>query len=169
MPDCPANSACLDLLSDVPASGAGRRLRVLLPLPLAGALDYRARDGEPVPEPGRFVRVTLGPRQVVGVVWDGVGDDLAEDRLKPVTEILPTPPLPEELRRFVERVAGYTLAPPGAVLSMVMRNETALLPPTPRRVCAITEVGRAILAESPPPRALTPARKRVLATLRDGG
>ena len=127
MPDCPANSA-RRLISGEPAADAGRRLRVLLPLPLAGTLDYRAPEGEAVPEPGRFVRVTLGPRRIVGVVWDGEGDDVPDERLKPVAEILPTPKLPAELRRFVERVAAYTLAPPGAVLRMTMSIEAALTP-----------------------------------------
>src|SRR3984957_14151145 len=169
MPDCAANSAAADL-TPVPGSGeAGGRVRVLLPLPLAGPLDYRAVAGEPALEPGRFVRVTLGPRQVVGVVWDGDGEDVDEARLKPVGEILPTPALPEELRRFVDRVAAYTLAPPGAVLRMTMSIEAALTPPAPRRVCAITEAGRAVLGESPAPKALTAPRRRALETLRDTG
>ena len=82
--------------------------------------------------------------------------------------MLPAPPLPAELRRFIERVAAYTLAPPGMVLSMAMRSEAALLPPTPRRVCAITEAGTAALAESPPSKRLTPGRRRVLDALREG-
>ena len=57
------------------------------------------------------------------------------ERLKPVIEILPTPPLRPELRHFIDRVAAYTLAPPGAVLRMAMSVEEALLPPPPRRVC----------------------------------
>ena len=48
------------------------RVRVLLPLPLAGAARLRGvRKGRRAPPPGSFVRVTLGPRQLVGVVWDG--------------------------------------------------------------------------------------------------
>jgi hypothetical protein len=45
-------------------------LRVLLPLPLAGAYDYRA-DPEAGLQPGDFVRVPLGSRVALGVVWDG--------------------------------------------------------------------------------------------------
>jgi primosomal protein N' (replication factor Y) len=162
-------------MADGPASlggpegrdGVGERLRVLLPLPLATALDYRMPNGEPRPEPGRFVRVRLGSRILVGVVWEGEGGDgIAEDRVRPIAELLPTPPLPAELRRFIERVAGYTLTPPGMVLRMAMSIEAALLPPAPRRVCAITETGRAALTEAPP-RRLTPARRRVLELLCD--
>ncbi|HVC56641.1 MAG TPA: primosomal protein N' [Stellaceae bacterium] len=145
-------------------------VRVMLPLPLPEPLDYLAPEGMAAPEPGRFVRVALGPRRVIGVVWDGTpGLDLPCERLKPIGEILATPPLRPELRRFVERVAAYTLAPPGAVLRMAMSVEAALLPPPPRRVCAATEAGRAALAESGPGARLTAARRRVIAALCDGG
>ena len=61
-----------------------------------------------------------------------------------------------ELRRFVDRVAAYTLAPPGAVLRMAMSVAEALLPPPPRRVCAIS--GRARGARrARPGKPLTPA------------
>ncbi|HWB52030.1 MAG TPA: primosomal protein N', partial [Stellaceae bacterium] len=146
-------------------AAAGARLRVLLPVPLPAALDYRAPPDEALPEPGRFVRVDLGPRRLIGVVWEGEGDDLDEKRLRPIGEVLPTPPLSAELRRFIDRVAGYTLAPPGMVLRMAMSVEAALLPAASRRVCAITEAGRAALAGAAAK--LTPARRRVLALLRD--
>jgi len=145
---------------------AGERLRVLLPLPLPSALDYRALDGAPPPEPGRFVRVSLGPRRVIGVVWEGDADDVPDERLRPIVEVLPTPPVPAELRRFIDRVAAYTLAPPGMVLRMAMSVEVALLPPTPRRVCRITAAGLAALG-APPSKQLTPARRRVLDMLRE--
>src|SRR5580700_1522535 len=154
MADCPAS-----LAGPPDALIAANRLRVLLPLPLPAALDYRALDGEAPPEPGRFVRVSLGPRKLIGVVWEGEGDDVAEERLRPIIEVLPTPPLPAELRRFIDRVAGYTLAPPGMVLRMAMSIEAALLPPAPRRVCTATEAGRAAFAE-PPSKKLTPGRRR---------
>jgi primosomal protein N' (replication factor Y) len=163
MADRPANCASL-----AEAPFEARRVRVLLPLPLPAALDYRVPPGETTPDPGRFVRVTLGPRQLIGVAWEGEPDEVAAERLKPIVELLPTPPLPAELRHFIDRVAAYTLSPPGMVLSMAMRSEAALLPPTPRRVCAITKAGTAALAESPPSKRLTPGRRRVLEMLRDG-
>jgi primosomal protein N' (replication factor Y) len=60
---------------------AARRVRVLLPLPLPEALDYLAPELPP-PEPGSFVHVPLGQRTLAGVVWDGVGDELPEERLE---------------------------------------------------------------------------------------
>src|SRR5580658_6576405 len=161
MAEAPATLACPEA-----APVAGNRLRVLLPVPLPAALDYRAPEGETPPEPGRFVRVNLGPRKLVGVVWEGESDDVAEDRLRPIGEVLPTPKLPDELRRFIDRVAGYTLAAPGVVLRMAMSIEAALLPPAPRRVCVITDAGRAAL-QGPPSKKMTPARRRVLEILRD--
>src|ERR1700688_3785577 len=141
MADCPANNGALeDSLAQ-----ARDRVRVLLPLPLPAALDYGLPDGEAAPEPGQFVRVSLGPRQLIGVVWEGEADDVPAQRLKPIAELLAAPPLPAELRRFIERVAAYTLAPPGMVLSMAMRSEAALLPPPPRRVCVIIDAGATAL------------------------
>ncbi len=161
MADCPANSAKLKA-----APVAANRLRVLLPLPLPAALDYRAAQGEAAPEPGRFVRVDLGTRRLIGVVWGDGDAEVADERLRPVGDVLPTPPLPEALRRFVDRVASYTLSPPGMVLRMAMSVEAALIPPAPRRVCAITVDGVAALA-GPPSKNLTTARRRVLEGLND--
>ncbi len=163
MADCPAS-----LAGPHDAPGAVNTLRVLLPLPLPAALNYRAINGEAPPEPGQFVRVNLGPRRLIGVAWEdsGEGGEVPEERLRPIVEVLPTPPLPAELRRFIDWVAQYTLAPPGMVLRMAMSIEAALLPPTPRRVCAITEAGVAALAE-PPGKTLTQARRRVLDLMRE--
>ena len=146
---------------------AARRVRVLLPLPLPEALDYRIGDAAAMPEPGSFVRVPLGGRSRIGVVWDGEGSNLAPDRLKPVAEILPLPPLGAPLRRFVERVADYTMASPGAVLRMAIGVAEALPPPRPRRLCAISPAGLAALADAAPGARLTAARRRVLETLRE--
>jgi primosomal protein N' (replication factor Y) len=165
MADWPANSAG----GGVDRFGGERRLPVMLPLPLPEPLDYLAPEVGPLPEPGSFVRVDLGPRRLVGVVWQGGGGGLAVERLKPVLEVLPTPPLRPELRRFVERVAGYTMAPPGMVLRMTMSVEEALLPPAPHRVCAITPAGLEAVGPGEAGAKLTAARRRVLDALRDSG
>jgi len=165
MPDLAANSAGEEIVRPHPA-----RLRVMLPLPLPEALDYLAPEGIAVPEPGCFVRVGLGSRHLVGVVWEGeAGEALPVDKLKPILEVLPTPPLPPEIRRFLDRVAAYTLAPPGMALKMAMSVEDALLPRAPRRVCAITPAGLAMLESAEPQAKLTAARRRVLQVLRDEG
>jgi primosomal protein N' (replication factor Y) (superfamily II helicase) len=145
-----------------------RHVRVLLPLPLPAALDYLAPEGMALPEPGSLVRVPLGTRLLVGAVWDGAGGELPVERLKTIVETLPVPNLRPELRRFVERVAAYTMAPPGAILRMMMSVAEALEPPRPRRLCAAASAGLAALSDAPPKLRLTPARRRVLEALRDG-
>lgn len=137
------------------------RLRVLLPLPLADAYDYRAPAGGSV-APGAFVIVPLGRRQAIGVVWDGTPDPaLAESRLRDVEQLLDVPPMTETLRRFVDWVAAYTLSPPGAVLRMAMSAPSALEPRAPQ-----TGWRR---ASTPPEGArITPPRRRVLDVLADG-
>ena len=136
MPDDHASSREPSPIGGGEQETAARRVRVLLPLPLPEALDYLAPEGASPPEPGSFVNVPLGQRSLTGVVWDGAGDELPEERLKPIIETLPTPRLQPELRRFVERVAAYTMAPPGSVLRMTMSVPEALQSPRPRRLCA---------------------------------
>ena len=70
MPDSPANSG------ESEHALAGRKVRVMLPLPLPDPLDYLVPEGSAIPEPGSFVRVTLGSRRVIGVVWEGEGASL---------------------------------------------------------------------------------------------
>ncbi len=172
MPDCPANSSA-DSDTEVAPPAAPSAVRVMLPLPLPEALDYLAPAAAAIPAPGSFVRVPLGARRLIGVVWEKAGEAASlivpVERLKPVIETLPTPRLQPELRAFIDRAAAYTLSPPGMVLRMAMSVEEALLPPPPRRVCAATAAGVAALAESLPVKALTAARRRVLEALRDGG
>jgi primosomal protein N' (replication factor Y) (superfamily II helicase) len=140
-------------------------VRVLLPLPLPEALDYRVGAGNAAPGPGSFVRAPLGSRNVVGVVWDGEAGGLAPDRLRPIGASLPLPPLDPPMRRFVGRVADYTMTPPGAVLRMVISVPEALEPRRPQRRCTITPAGLAALADAAA--TLTPTRHRALEALRD--
>ena len=146
----------------ISSTGRRRRVRVLLPLPLAGAFDYRVAPACRL-EAGDFVAVPLGGREVTGVVWEARpserGAEVEESRLKDVAARLEMPPLPADLRRLVDWVANYTLSPPGAVLRMAMNVPRALTPPPPRTAYALG---------GPLPERLTPARRRVLAVLADG-
>ena len=143
----------------------GQRVKVLLPLPLAGPLDYRLRDGEPVPVPGTFVEVPLSGRIANGVVWDGptvkLGKIVAFKKLKPIASTLDVPPMGEDLRRFVDWVSAYTLANQGAVLRMCLSSPAALKPvPTARHFIGKDAVPDGVR--------LTPARENILAVLADG-
>lgn len=128
------------------------RVAVLLPLPLAGAYDYRVGD-QPVAA-GEFVVVPLGKREVVGVVWGAASGELESDRLRVIGQRLDCPPLPEVTRKFVDWVAAYTLAAPGAVLKMAMSVPSALEPARPLHAVR--------LAPTLPDMKMTEARRRVL-------
>ncbi|WP_052473326.1 primosomal protein N' [Paramagnetospirillum magnetotacticum] len=102
----------------------GQRVAVMLPLPLGGAYDYAVGD-QPL-RSGDFVEVPLAGRLVAGVVW-GMGDGKVDGaKLRPVARKLAAPSLPEVSRRFIDWVASYTMAPPGAVLKMAMSVASAL-------------------------------------------
>ncbi len=135
-----------------------RRVSVLLPLPLSEAYDYWL-PGHLAAPPGSFVRVPLGRRELVGVVWGEGGGHVADEKLKDVRARLPAPPMTAPLRDFVDWVAGYTLTPPGAVLRMAMNVPEALEPPRPR-----TAYGKGSIE----PERMTAARARVLAEIADG-
>ncbi len=134
---------------------------MLLPLPLAGAYDYVVPEGLSL-HPGEFVIVPLGPREVLGVVWGKGTDDLDSSKLKEVVEgLAEAPALPEAVLRFVDWVAAYTLAPPGAVLRMAMSVPSALEPP---RLAA----GYRFARMPEPGERMTAQRKRVIELLAEG-
>jgi primosomal protein N' (replication factor Y) len=102
------------------------RVSVLLPLPFESPFTYEA---EAALTPGTLVRVPLGSRQMVGVVWDTKPD--AAVRTRKVAEILEFPKFPAVLMEFIEWVAGYTLARKGDVLALALKE--SLLRPAPAR------------------------------------
>src|SRR5258708_872923 len=111
MPDRHASSGAVG--APAASARAAVRLSVLLPLPLAGVYDYLAPRGLAL-QPGDFVVVPLGNRQILGVAWGDATGDVPAAKLKAVIERLPAPPMREELRRLIDWVASYTLAPAGA-------------------------------------------------------
>ena len=144
------------------AVAAARTVAVLLPLPLPEPYDYAVPEGLAV-EPGQFVLVPLGSRQVLGVAWGSARGEVAIERLKPVAEVVDVAPLPEVERRFIDWVAAYTVTPPGAVLRMAMSVHGALEPPRPVLAYAAAESNPEQL-----PIKLTPARQRVMDLLIGG-
>ena len=100
---------------------AKRIVDVLVPVALDQAYSYRAPAGLEL-SPGDLVTVPLGSRECTGVIWgEGSARPGLDNRLKDVSEKLDIPPLKGELRRFVDWVADYTLAPRGMVLGMCLR------------------------------------------------
>jgi primosomal protein N' (replication factor Y) len=132
------------------------RAGVLLPLPLAGAYDYKLS----VPaRRGQIVAAPLGPRTSIGVVWGDAAGGVAETRLKEAIPLDGEPALPPGLCDFVDWVAQYTLTLPGMVLAMALRSRQAFEPES-ARVAYIKGEGA--------PKKLTPARQRVLEVAANG-
>lgn len=118
-------------MSDAPAlflDGNSTRVRCLIFNAALGPLDYRVPAGMTV-EPGSVVIAPLGPRQIIGVVWDAdrlPATEVPEGRLRPLLKVLPVPPLPAPLRRLIEWTADYYLAPLAAVARMALSSNAAL-------------------------------------------
>lgn len=124
-----------------------------------GVLDYRVPAGMTV-EPGSVVVAPLGPRQIVGVVWEPErlpAAEVPEAKLRPLLGVLPVAPLRAELRRLIEWTADYYCAPVSAVARMALASGAAL------RGGGTTTEYRLVEA-SPPPR-LTPQRAKALEAL----
>src|SRR5258708_3566755 len=137
-----------------------RVVDVLVPVALDQAYSYRVPDGIEL-APRDLVAVPLGARQATGVVW---AENLnpnprLDNRMKDVEAKLDIPPLKEELRKFVDWVAGYTLSSRGMVLRMCLRMGEHL---GPERV----RIGVRLIGA--PPKRMTPARRRMIELLSDG-
>ena len=105
------------------------RARVLLLNAALGPLDYRVPH-EMVAPPGTIVVAPLGPRQLVGVVWEENAfpdvESVGDNRLRNLLSTVDALPIPETLRRLIEWTADYYLAPPAAVLRMALASMSAL-------------------------------------------
>ena len=135
------------------------RVGVLLPLPLVGVYDYLA-PSELDLAPGDFVVVPLGNRHLAGVIWGDASGEVEVSRLKSVEDRCQAPPMAESMRRFVDWVAAYTMASPGAVLRMAMSIPEALEPAPPMQAFAAVD--------DAPELRMTAARQRVLAVIGEG-
>lgn len=153
-----------------PASDGPQIVDVLLPVALDRAYSYAVPEGMALAA-GDVVRVPLGKRESVGVVWAVRGEAMgrtmgeeAHERLRHVIGRIDVPPYGERLRAFLDWIAWYTLAPRGLAMKLALRvpdggeDHARMLEP-PR-------IG--VRLAGAPPRRMTPARARVLATIRDG-
>ena len=104
------------------------RVRVLVLNAALGPLDYRVPHGMSAP-PGAIVSVPLGPRQMLGVVWEAERlptEEIGDNRLRNILAVADAPPIPAPLRRLVEWTADYYLAAPASVLRMAVPSHSAL-------------------------------------------
>lgn len=153
---------------------AGHRLSVLVPRPFDGPLDYRS---DRLLAPGTLVRVPLGRQELTGCVWDGEpahlpvdfrpvsrGKTFAFAKLRPISAVLEhVPPLPDDLRQFIDWVAAYGLSAPGMVLAIALR--------VPAQAGSMKPLMGWMRKPGPLPDTLrlTPARRAVLEALEQGG
>ena len=104
------------------------RVRCLVFNAALGPLDYRVPAGMAV-EPGSVVEAPLGPRRIVGVVWEAErlpATEVPDAKLRPLLEVLPVPPLRAPLRRLIEWTADYYVASLAAVARMALSSGAAL-------------------------------------------
>lgn len=104
-----------------------RVVPVLVPMPAERPYSYMVPEGMKV-QPGSIVRVPLGPRQVAGIVCEGVTDIVDAKKLRPISEVFDCPAVNLEMMRFMRWAADYTLSPPGMVARMVLRAPAAFDP-----------------------------------------
>ena len=136
----------------------GQAMGILLPLPLAGAYDYKLPAGVTA-QRGALVAAPLGTRESLGVVWGPAEGTVGDNRLKVAVPLEGAPVLPAGLCDFVDWVAEYTLNPSGAILAMALRSRGAFEPESMRTAYVRGDVMPARMSEP---------RKRVLAIAQDG-
>lgn len=138
----------------------GHRAQVLVPYPLSRAYDYLVPQNMAV-SAGDYVRVPLGKRDTIGVVWTtDAGDDKVDPaKLKSVLQKFTFDPMPQVHRQFVEWVARYTMSDVGSVLKMSLSAPEALQPPKSVPVFTLTDNIPAKLPAS---------RQKIIDLLKDG-
>lgn len=138
-----------------------RRVAVLVPYPVDKAYDYLVPSALHV-QPGDYVTVPLGNREIIGVVWGEAAGDVASDKLKPIIERFSLPRMPEIHRDFIDWVAAYTLSAKGSVLKMSLSAPGAFVPPKPAMGYRVAG------GVNPDAKGLSDARRKVLALMLDG-
>ena len=135
-----------------------KRVRLLIFNAALGPLDYRVPDNMDV-RPGSVVVAPLGPRQIIGIVWEPErlpSDPVPEAKLRPLVDVLPVPPLRPQLMRLIEWTADYYCAPMAAVARMVIASGGALKGPATMTEYRLT---------GGMPERMTPQRERAMAAL----
>ena len=136
-----------------PAAGSPV-LSVAVAAPVAGVYDYLAGSVGDLPR-GRLVEVPFGGRHLPGIVMGPALGDVAPAKLRLISRAADLPVLGEPLLAFIERVAGWTMAPLGALVKMVLSQPAAFAPLPQKKFYRLGQpsdhAGR-----------ITPARQRVL-------
>tara|TARA_B100001179_G_scaffold85732_1_gene60706 strand:- start:111 stop:2276 length:2166 start_codon:yes stop_codon:yes gene_type:complete len=107
------------------------RVRCLVLNAALGPLDYKVPEGMDV-GPGSVVECPLGPRTVIGIVWEAerlAGTEVPAEKLRPLRGVLPVSPLSAALRRLIEWTADYYVASLASVARMALSSGGALKGP----------------------------------------
>lgn len=135
----------------------GEPLGVLTTEPVSRLFDYLAPAGGV--SVGDLVKVPLGPRRVLGVVW-GKGTGFDPSKLRPISTVSDAPPMTPDMLEFLTKVADYNVAPLSQVLKLATRAPGLLDPPAKRKLISLT---------ARPPSRMTPARQKVIDFLKSQG
>ncbi|MFK7839730.1 MAG: hypothetical protein AB8B83_05310 [Bdellovibrionales bacterium] len=120
------------LFDDEKAESAQNVVSVLVPYPIDKAYDYVVSDGEDY-QPGDYVIVPLGGREISAVVWGDAAGDVDPRKLKSIVAKHKAKPMVKAVRDFIDWVADYTLTPRGFVLKMALSVPAGLDPPKPAK------------------------------------
>jgi primosomal protein N' (replication factor Y) len=135
-----------------------KRARVVTLNAALGPLDYRVPEGINA-VPGSVVAAPVGPRQLLGIVWEPERlptSEVPDSRLRPLAGMVDVTPIAAPLRRLCEWTADYYLSPLASVLRMVLPSSAAL--DGPRQLTEYRLTGAT-------PDRLTPQREKALASL----
>jgi len=131
---------------------------VLTPFPVNKAYDYSVPAGYEQGQDmrvGQYVCVPLGTREVPAVVWGEGTGDVKPEKIKAMIKAYDVPPLSPIHMKFLNWMAGYTMAPLGSVLKLTLSVPGALDPlPT-----VTAYLGN---KDSDMSKGLSPAAKRVM-------
>ncbi|MEN3931562.1 primosomal protein N' [Microvirga sp. W0021] len=129
---------------------------ILMPLALDKPYSYVVPAHISLAE-GDVVLAPLGVRETFGVVWRLFEGDPA--KLKPISKRVDAPNFSENLRKFLDWIAWYTLAPRGSCLALALR---------PPELDRVDNIRLGVRLAGPPPARMTAARQRVLEAAEGG-
>jgi len=155
------------LFEEPPEPEAARLLSVLVPYPVDKAYSYALPAGMNL-QPGDYVTVPLGSREVPGVVWGPSEENVPAKKLKSIVAQYDFPPMPEVQRKFIDWVSQYTMSPRGFVMKMSLSVPAALEPPKPITAYQISAWALEQGGNEKFSRQLSPPRRRILDLLSDG-
>src|SRR5688572_25786484 len=113
-----------------PEAKPGPVRSVLVPYPVDKAYDYTVPAGLNL-QPGDYVCVPLGKREIPGVVWGAGEGGVPSAKMKSIISKYDLPPMPETQRKFLDWMAAYTMSAKGAILKMALSVPKALETPKP--------------------------------------